>query len=797
MVLLGSFESSFPDLGRRRDSIGPIDRPTESENWSDTMSGPHPTPDGPTPDGPTRIGPYELEESLGSGGMGEVFRARDRRLGRRVALKQVRPDTGSAERQARLRREAWAAAQIVHPAVVQVFDVLDDAGDGESGTAWIVMELVDGPTVADRLASGPLPPRLVVRLGRQVAEGLAAAHRRGVIHRDLKAENVMIADGEHAKILDFGLAKPVGAALGESFPAAHTADGVLLGTIRAMSPEQARGRKVDARSDLFSLGVLLYEMASGRSPFSGDGPGDTLARICSHQPPPLHEIAADVPEALSRLVDRLLEKIPEARPGGASTVARELSAIERELDSAEAGSEETPSDDVGTVLGTDGTRPGSFLGAESSVGRVLQDRRTWGGMFLLGLAAVVLGLLPGPPSDTGATDAAAEAEIAVPKTAFDHLEAGRALLRRYDRQGNIEAAIEEFRSALDVRPDYAPAHAELARAYWRRHRAKPDPFWLERGLAHGRRAVELDPELSAARVALALVQVARGRPDEARGELGRVLRLDPANARAHRGMAELALAEGNREEARSHFEKVLRLDAGDWSAAVALAEIRLHRGELDRAEALLLSALDTAPDNAFVYFSLGAVSHFRGDYAEAARRFQRSIEIRPSPAAYSNLGTLYFFQGLYHEAVDAFEHAVELGAHGALVWANLGDAHRWAGAVEEARAAYRRAIQLLRRRVDSHPEDATWISRLALTLAKTEECAEGRRQLSRLPADAGADVLYRAVVANELCDRRDEALATLGRALVAGYPLAEVEKDPELTRLREDVAYHRLVARIQ
>jgi eukaryotic-like serine/threonine-protein kinase len=263
---------------------------------------------------PQTIGPYSLGERLGAGGMGEVYQAYDERLDRWVAVKLIRPEaTESETARERFRREARAAARLSHPSIVQIHDIVE-TGEGDA----IVMELVEGEPLSRRLARGPLPVDEAVRIGREIAEGLAAAHAKGLIHRDLKPENVMITCDGRAKILDFGLAKRLE---GE---ASLTADHHAVGTFRAMSPEQARGLSLDPRSDLFSFGLLLYEMLGGRSPFEGISTLETLTRICAHRQTPLREVDPAIPAPLSALVDQLLEKDPARRPQSAREVAASL-----------------------------------------------------------------------------------------------------------------------------------------------------------------------------------------------------------------------------------------------------------------------------------------------------------------------------------------------------------------------------------------------------------------------------------------------------------------------------------------
>lgn len=263
----------------------------------------------------TKLGPYEILSALGAGGMGEVYRARDPRLGREVAIKIL--PSGSApdpERQRRFEQEARATAALNHPNILAVFDI-----GSQDNSPYIVSELLEGETLRARLITGPLPVRKAVDYALQVARGLAAAHDHGVFHRDLKPENIFITRDGHVKILDFGLAKltmPEPAASGISAQAtldSVTGRGVLLGTLRYMSPEQCRGATIDARSDIFSFGAVLYEMISGERAFRGDTTADTISSILKEEPPDLATTGRDVPPMLERIIHHCLEKDPAAR----------------------------------------------------------------------------------------------------------------------------------------------------------------------------------------------------------------------------------------------------------------------------------------------------------------------------------------------------------------------------------------------------------------------------------------------------------------------------------------------------
>ena len=276
-----------------------------------------------------RIGSYEVLDRLGAGGMGEVYRARDTRLGRTVALKVLRPGA-DPDLLRRLDREARAASALNHPNIVHIYDVGEAAG--EAGAHYVVMEHVEGETLRRRLADGPLSIPQLLDLGAQLADGLANAHRAGIIHRDLKPENLMLTPDGLLKILDFGLVKLVVPPLGDletrqTLSRHETRVGTLLGTLEYMSPEQASGRTVDHRTDQFAVGLILCEMATGRPLFRRDTPAQVLAAVIEREPEPLGRLRPGVPQALEALVARCLQKDPERRFAKTDELASELAAL--------------------------------------------------------------------------------------------------------------------------------------------------------------------------------------------------------------------------------------------------------------------------------------------------------------------------------------------------------------------------------------------------------------------------------------------------------------------------------------
>ncbi|MGH9657924.1 MAG: protein kinase domain-containing protein, partial [Bryobacteraceae bacterium] len=246
----------------------------------------------------TWLGPYHILSRLGSGGMGEVYRARDPRLGRDVAIKILSADSiGSAERQHRFEQEAKAASALNHPNIITVHDV-----GTENGKPYIVTELIDGDSLRRRIPSDGLSPRALLDLAVQIADGLACAHQAAIVHRDLKPENIMVTRDGRVKILDFGLAKTIAPL---SSVETVSQPGMVVGTAHYMSPEQARGDEPDHRSDQFSFGLVLYEMAAGRRPFPRKTAVETLTAIINEEAPPLPERH---PAPLRWIVERTLSK---------------------------------------------------------------------------------------------------------------------------------------------------------------------------------------------------------------------------------------------------------------------------------------------------------------------------------------------------------------------------------------------------------------------------------------------------------------------------------------------------------
>jgi TolB-like protein/Flp pilus assembly protein TadD len=330
----------------------------------------------------SRIGNYEVLGLLGTGGMGEVYLARDLRLGREVALKVLPPDFASdPERLARLEREAKTVASLNHPNIVTLFGI-EEAGE----TRLLVMERVTGRPLSDLIDAGELPVARILQLAVPIAEALSAAHDKGIVHRDLKPANVMVTDEGRVKVLDFGLATAARRTDAESTFAAGgtiTGEGRVLGTIPYMAPEQLRGERVDARADIFAFGAMLYEMAAGVRPFRGDSMMEIAAAVLREEPRPLDTRRPDLPPRLARLVRRCLEKDPRERLQSAIDLRHELQDLADELRQPPARAVSVPATasapvEASTVPPASGARPTVSTGRRRAP------------LLVIGLAATVL-----------------------------------------------------------------------------------------------------------------------------------------------------------------------------------------------------------------------------------------------------------------------------------------------------------------------------------------------------------------------------------------------------------------------
>ena len=723
----------------------------------------------------SRLRQYVIAHKLGEGGMGVVWKAHDTTLDRDVALKILPAESASSEiRRERFFREARAASALNHPNIVTIYEINSD-GDVD----FIAMELVEGETLSARLARGAMPIDEALNVARQIADALARAHKAGIVHRDIKPGNVMINRDGLVKVLDFGLAKVVAhrkdEATSDETQLALTRAGAAIGTIGYMSPEQAIGDPVDTRSDVFSFGVVLYLMLTRAMPFEGETNTELLRALHFGEPKDLASVQPDVPVWLASVVMKALAKEPKDRFENMGDVAAALRQPPPPL----------PALDVPV------SRPHRVRRRlEGRAWRSALRRSIW---LLIPLAFIAYGLVPWQRllhrNETSAT-------IADSSPAGLTLQAAD-LLRRYDRSGNVDRAVELLQRAIAGDPKYATAYAQLTFAYLAKNAASPDAQWIRLARENAARAIELNPELAAAHVAVGAALQEAGNNGDATKNFERALELDPLSTRALGGIARAHAAANREDDARRMFDQAVRVDRTDWRSALDMGGFYFRRGRYAEAIAAFETARDRSPDNAVVLLNLGAAYYMAERSADAASTLQRALEINPTGAAYTNFANVRFSQGRYAEAADAFEKAVGLNANNYLVWANLGDAYRWApGTRAKAPEAFQHAIQLMDQQIAAKPSDANLRTRRAAYLAKMGQPRDALAELERIPRTQtlAPQMLVRVATVRELTGDRDGALDAISAALKGGFPQRELEADPEFAELRGDARYHRLAA---
>ncbi|HBY61677.1 MAG TPA: hypothetical protein DEH78_17790 [Solibacterales bacterium] len=714
-----------------------------------------------------RLRHYEVVSRLGSGGMGEVWKARDTRLDRDVAIKVLSAEwRDDPVRRQRFAREARAASALNHPNIVTIY-AIEEGEDFD----YIVMECIEGRTLRELIGQQGLPSGRAVPLILQIANALGVAHRAGIVHRDLKPGNIMVREDGLVKILDFGLAKRLAFAAGAGAEGTLTSlDAGVSGTVSYMSPEQASGAEVDHRSDIFSLGVVLYETLSGKRPFPGDNALSVLQKIHTHTPEPVTRHKPGLPPELDRLIERALEKRPQHR----FQSMEELAAALRQAHETDSGTSD-PATQTLTSLPA-GHRKG------------WPARRAWAVAAVVA-AVVLLGWLA-----LSRLAPAWGTERLFGPGPYELTAQARTLMHEYYKPGHLDQAIAALKRALSADQKYASAHATLAEAYVLKSRERSDPQWVKMALDEARRAAELAPQMAAVQISLGRALHADGKGEEAERTLRRALDLDPQSVEAHCYLATL-LQQAQPREAEELLRHAIQLGPKQAVGHVQMGVLFARQGRWEDARQALEKGLAIEPAHAVALRNLSAVNHRLGRYEDAISAVQRSLEITPSAPGFSNLGTLLFFQGRYRDAVAAMEKAVELGANNYVYWGNLGDAYRWTAGLEgKAREAYLRATQLAGTRLQSHSEDAAARASLALYQAKLGRKEEAWKTAAGVDAKT-VDLQYALLVANEATGRRTAALALFEKILAAGESLHEIENDPELLAFRQDPAYHRLMAR--
>jgi len=730
---------------------------------------------------------YQIAKKIGEGAMGEVYLAHDLKLNRSVALKFIPAAlVNQPQRLARFEREAQLLASLNHTNIAVIHGV-----EEHEGKPFLVMELIEGETLEDRLLTGPLPVEEALIIAAQVAEALKAAHKKSIIHRDLKPANIKVTADGVVKVLDFGLAKQFYDGSKEidteaATLAVMTMEGTVVGTPAYMSPEQALGQAIDARADIFSFGAITYEMLTGRRAFNGPTLAAVIQAVVATDPQSPRRVRSEVPVDLDALVMRSLQKKKELRQQNAEQLISEIGQIKSRQTTRSAILAASPGRGLRHITWQLRTWRLEHKKA-ALIATVLVVALAFGALAVFGLKRRSL-------SRAGAASSLAQPNANA--SPYELFQLGSTLLERYDKDENLNGAMQHFQAALAQNPNYSPAYGGLGLAYLLKYQANRDKQLLDTAFANATQAVDLDGQLADNRVSLGRVLFEKGEYDKAEAEFKQALILDPLNASAHRGLGDVERSRKHWPEAEALYKKAIKLRPNDWDLRLTLGNFYFRQSRYAEAEQPFADVIKMVPDCHFGYRSLGGIYHMQGRFADAAAEYQKALQIKPSAITYSNLGTSLFFQGLYQQSVVAMKKAVEMGADNAQNWANLADAYRWTpGNEAKAREAYLSAIQKVRDELSSKPNDPDLRSRLALYLAKNGDKQQAQVEAAALEQSSkSAAVLSRLVTVYELCGQRPQALETMSAALKAGYSIEEFRRDPELLELRKDSGYHKLVA---
>jgi eukaryotic-like serine/threonine-protein kinase len=703
----------------------------------------------------TKLGPYEILTPIGAGGMGEVYRARDSRLRRDVAVKLVPESLAkSPNALARFELEAQTVASLSHPNVVAIFDV-----GRENGIHYLVMELLEGKTLQERLASGPLVARIAVDLALQAARGLAAAHAKGVVHRDLKPENLLVTEDGFLKILDFGLARQAldsGGADGAEAPTVSrtTVPGTVLGTVGYMSPEQARGRHADARSDIFALGVVLCEMVTGERAFGQGTPVEALSAILVDEPRGLERLEREASPALARLVARCLAKSPDGRFQSAGDLAFALEALTGPSSAAlvEAGQDDSPAIAV---------LPFSNMSPDPDTE-----------YFSDGITEEIINALMHLP---GLKVAARTSSFAFKGKNQDLRRVAQAL----GVSSVLEGSVRRGGSRLRIT-------AQLIDARDGHH------VWSERYDRDATDVFAIQDEIAAA--IAARLRVTLTAPQEGRREATPTR--DPEAYDLYlKGRHFFNKREAPQAIAR--FEEAITRDPEFASAYTGLADsygIHAFYGGIDtrmayaRARAAGERARELAPDSAEANLSMGIIEHYFGwDFEHEEREL--SLALKRSPRASAPrywMSLLLGLRGGLEEALPLAREAARLDPLSPYAVSVAGWLLLTSGRFEEARAEFLRGLEI----DPKAPLPLSGLSRCESGLGRSREAVAAAEELAALADSSfGQSVLAQAYAASGLTQDARRILAALDerarREYVAPYFLL-----PALVHLRDwDAAF--------
>jgi serine/threonine protein kinase/Flp pilus assembly protein TadD len=726
---------------------------------------------------------YRIHERLGGGGMGVVYRAEDTRLGRQVALKFL-PEDLSKDPTAleRFKREARAASTLNHPHICTIYDI----GDFE-GQPFIAMELLEGQTLRYRIAAKPLSLEELLDLAIQIAEALSVAHAKGIVHRDIKPPNIFITGQGQVKVLDFGLAKlapqavrAAAAAATDGATVANIADsavtdrGTAMGTITYMSPEQARGEEVDTRSDLFSFGAVLYEMATGQQAFAGATNAVTFDLILNRQPAPALSLNPALPADLVRVINKAIEKDPELRYQGAGELLSDLKRLRRD----------TSSGKLTAAQGAARSQPG------------METRRS--------LAVLYLSNKSGSPEDEYFRDGITE-DIVIELSKIKDLrvfpisavsayrdkpvaepQVGEQMGATHVLSGSIRRAGSRLRLTAQL-VETRTGHAIWAERY---DRQLEDVFAIQDEIAHsiaGALKLALSEQEKVAIGKAATVNVKaydyylRGRQffhqfrrktyEFAQQMFERAIEIDPNYARAYAGIADCS--------------------------SFLYSNFQVGPSSLLKADEASRKALELDPDLAEAHAARGLAVSLRRQFDEAEKEFRAAMRLDPNLfEAYYFYARTLFAAGKMEEAAKMFEQAQRVNPDDFQTASLLAQVYHKLGRKVDCDTAHRRSLEIIRKHVELHSDDARALYMGANALSHLGERRQAldwnERALAIDPDDAG--ILYNVACVYSVLGEADKAVDCLERSVALGMRQKEwIENDADLDPLRNHTRFRALL----